>query len=176
MLPLHELLQQIQEFVEAGGYVLNAIFVISVLLWTLIVERYLYLHFGHRHRLRQAQAYWQARPDCSSWRARKVRQAMISKMSLQLHEFLPWIRSLIAICPLLGLLGTVTGMIHVFDTIAILGHGNPRAMAAGISMATIPTMAGMVVTLSGLFFSAHLHRRAAFESQKARDVLRANRG
>ena len=175
MLPLPDHLQPLQEFVEAGGPVLSAIFLVSVLLWTLIVERYLYLRFGHRRRVRRAQAYWQARDDCSSWRAHKIRQAMISEISLHLYQFLPWIKSLIAICPLLGLLGTVTGMIQVFDTIAVLGHGNPRAMAAGISMATIPTMAGMVVTLSGLFFNTHLHRRAALESQRTRDMLRTDR-
>ena len=106
---------------------------------------------------------------------RKIRQAMLSEISLRLHQHLPWIKSLIAVCPLLGLLGTVTGMIQVFDTIAVLGHGNPRAMASGISMATIPTMAGMVVTLSGLFFSAHLGRQAALESQRASDALRPDR-
>ncbi len=79
-----------------------------------------------------------------------------------------------AVCPLLGLLGTVTGMIHVFDVMAIQGSGNARAMAAGISMATTPTMAGMVVALSGLFFSSRLQQRAGLERQKAADLLYAD--
>ena len=50
-----------------------------------------------------------------------------------------------------GLLGTVTGMIEVFDVMAITGSGNARSMASGVSKATIPTMAGMVGALSGVF-------------------------
>ncbi len=53
---------------------------------------------------------------------------------------------------MLGLLGTVVGMIHVFDVMAVTGNGNARSMASGISQATISTMAGMVIAISGLYF------------------------
>ena len=46
---------------------------------------------------------------------------------------MPVIKVLIALCPLMGLLGTVVGMVQVFDTLAITGTGSPRAMASGIS-------------------------------------------
>jgi choline dehydrogenase-like flavoprotein len=72
----------------------------------------------------------------------------------------------------LGLLGTVTGMIQVFDVLALEGNNHPRAMANGISMATIPTMAGMVVALFGLFFSSRLQQRAGAERQRAAEMLR----
>ena len=62
------------------------------------------------------------------------------------------IQTLIALCPVLGLLGTVTGMIEVFEVLSFLGTGNPRAMSSGVAMATIPTMSGMVITLFGLYF------------------------
>ena len=84
---------------------------------------------------------------------------------------LPVIRSLVAVCPLLGLLGTVTGMIEVFDVMAIAGAGNARAMAAGGSKATIPTMAGMVAALSGLAVSAQLDRFARDRTQRLADHL-----
>ena len=61
------------------------------------------------------------------------------------------IQGLIALCPLLGLLGTVTGMIDVFDIMAITGTGNARAMASGIARATLPTMTGLFVSIVGLF-------------------------
>ena len=54
-------------------------------------------------------------------------------------------------CPLLGLLGTVTGMIEVFDIMAITGTGNARAMASGIARATLPTMTGLFISIVGLF-------------------------
>jgi biopolymer transport protein ExbB len=70
---------------------------------------------------------------------------------------------------MLGLLGTVTGMIEVFDVMALAGSGNSRAMAAGVSKATIPTMAGMVAALSGLILSAQLDRFAGRESGRLAD-------
>ena len=63
-------------------------------------------------------------------------------MDLELQRGLQIIKSLVALCPMLGLLGTVTGMIEVFDVMAIAGSGNVRGMAGGISKATLPTMAG----------------------------------
>ena len=61
------------------------------------------------------------------------------------------IKTLVSLAPLLGLLGTVTGMIGVFEVLATTGGGDARSMAAGVSQATIPTMAGMVAALSGVF-------------------------
>ena len=72
---------------------------------------------------------------------------------------------------MLGLLGTVTGMIEVFDVMAIAGSGNVRGMAGGISKATLPTMAGMVAALSGLIFSVQLERRARREGRLMADRL-----
>jgi biopolymer transport protein ExbB len=157
---------------EAGGPVLWAIFAVSLLLWTLIVLRYLDLIHRHPKRLEAARREWAERSEHSSWFAQQVRRALISQLSVELHRSLPLIKALIAVCPLLGLLGTVTGMIHVFDVMAYVGGGNVKAMADGISLATIPTMAGMVVAISGLFFSANLSRRADLEANWAADQLR----
>ncbi len=157
---------------DAGGPVLWVIFVVSLLLWTLIILRYADLMHRHPKRLEAARRDWDRRPEHSSWFAQQVRRALISHLSLELHRSLPLIKALIAVCPLLGLLGTVTGMIHVFDVMAYAGGGNVKAMADGISLATIPTMAGMVVAISGLFFSADLSRRTNLEADRAADQLR----
>jgi biopolymer transport protein ExbB len=175
MLPVREYLELLREFFASGGYVLWTIFLVSLLLWALIIERYAYLRLKYPGELEQLVGAWRRRADQSSWFARKIRLALISDLSLRLTRSLALIKSLIAICPLLGLLGTVTGMIHVFDVIAVLGTGNARAMANGISLATIPTMAGLVVALSGLFFSVRLGQRIALEQQKAADLLREYR-
>jgi len=78
---------------------------------------------------------------------------------------------LVALCPLLGLLGTVTGMISVFQVMATSGSGNVRAMAAGVSQATVPTMAGMVGALSGVLLVTLLSRRAVREVHYLEDTL-----
>jgi len=77
----------------------------------------------------------------------------------------------VAICPLLGLLGTVTGMIEVFDVMAAAGNSNPRAMASGVTKATIPTMSGLLAALSGLYFSVQLKRFAQKETDKLNEAL-----
>ena len=169
-----ESFEQILLFMERGGNVLWGIFAVSLVLWSLIIERYVYLLLAHPKHLKQTIKSWRSRSDTSSWAAHKIREAWLSEISLHLTRYLSLIKTLIAVCPLLGLLGTVTGMIHVFDVIAIQGNGNTRAMAAGISMATMPTMAGMVVALSGLFFSSQLQHRAGLERQRAAELLYAS--
>jgi biopolymer transport protein ExbB len=62
-------------------------------------------------------------------------------------------------------------MIAVFETMATQGTGNARLMASGISMATIPTMAGMVAALSGVFFSSRLEARARMVKAKLVDSM-----
>ncbi len=76
-----------------------------------------------------------------------------------------------AILPLLGLLGTVTGMIQVFNVMAVVGTSNARLMAGGVSAATIPTMAGLVAALSGLYLAVYLQRRANKATHVITDIL-----
>ena len=71
---------------------------------------------------------------------------------------------------MLGLLGTVTGMIEVFDVMAG-GGGNTRGMAAGVSKATLPTMAGMVAAISGMLFSTQLEQYVEGETSRSQDQL-----
>jgi len=77
-----------------------------------------------------------------------------------LEKYTGTIALLAAIAPLLGLLGTVTGMIKTFDVIATYGTGNARALAAGISEALITTETGLVLAVPGLFFVSFIERHA----------------
>ncbi len=155
----------IKAFMDAGGFVLWAIFFVSILLWFLLIERLLFFRFSLPGLRQHWLSQWMNRSDHITWQARMLRQKVLSEANLELGFSAPLIRVLITIAPLLGLLGTVTGMITVFDVMAIEGSGNARAMASGVSRATIPTMAGMVVAITGLFlekryrnmFSSELH-------------------
>jgi biopolymer transport protein ExbB len=140
--------------------VLKAIFVVTLLMWILISERLWYLRWGYKRDQAQALARWRDRDDKTSWSAEQIRMRLVSVMKHKLNHSLPMVATLVAVCPLFGLLGTVSGMIEVFDVMAIAGSGNPRAMAGGVSAATIPTMAGMVAALSGLYPSVRLVRNA----------------
>ena len=75
------------------------------------------------------------------------------------------------LAPLLGLFGTVTGMIDVFNILAVTGGGDAKSMAGGVSKATLPTMAGMVAALSGVFGQIYINKIADTQSELLKDQL-----
>ena len=156
----------IQDFVDQGGPVLWVIFAACLLLWLLILERAWFVRITWPRRAKCLVAEWNARDDCFSWRAKKIREATVSEVNMELHALLPLIQMLVALCPLLGLLGTVLGMIGVFEVIAVSGNDDAQAMARGVYRATIPTMAGLVVALTGIYFTVRLRRLADRETSR----------
>jgi len=161
---------KIMTFMETGGDVLWAIAAITLLMWAMIFERIGYFFAVHKQVVAQSIQDWEARPERRSWSARQIREGMVSRGVAQITGTLPLIQTCVMLCPLLGLLGTVTGMITVFDAMATVG-GNARSMAAGVSMATIPTMAGMIASISGLVGAEFLKRKVAFEIELFQDNL-----
>jgi biopolymer transport protein ExbB len=172
MVALANFFDSIRGFIELGGDVLWAIGLVLLVMWTLIIERYWYYFRVLPSRRRKILAAWEERTDHQSWHASRIREELISGLSLEMKRNISTIQTLIAVCPLLGLLGTVTGMVAVFDVMAFFGTGNARAMAAGVSQATIPTMSGMVAALSGLYFGSYLERKAEVETERLEDLLR----
>lgn len=162
---------EIQDFLVAGGTVLLWIGAVLFLLWTLIIERFWYLRTLHPQAVQNAVKAWTSRPETRSWHAAQIRRRLIAEVSESLNRSLGTINTLVAVCPLLGLLGTVTGMIEVFDIMAVTGSSSARAMATGVTKATIPTMAGMVAALSALYPSVSLQQRARSETQRTADLL-----
>lgn len=156
----------VQDFIEQGGPVLWLIFAACLLLWLLILERAWYVRITWPAKARELVRQWNERQDCASWRAKKIREATISEAQMQLHALLPLIQMLVALCPLLGLLGTVLGMIGVFEVISVSGNNDAQAMARGVYRATIPTMAGLVVALTGIYFTVRLKRLADRETSR----------
>lgn len=173
---MSQMILDVQAFLETGGGVLNFIGLVTVVMWTLMLERFYYFYRVFPKISESVQQEWQTRSEHSSWAAHQIRRLKVSEMRMQLEDGLPYIRVLVALCPLLGLLGTVTGMIEVFDVMAVAGSGNAKAMAGGVSKATIPTMAGMVAALSGLILSARLELFAADEGERLADRLYIEHG
>jgi biopolymer transport protein ExbB len=160
MLALLDAYEAIRDFLELGGPVLRVIAVVILLMWVMILERLIFFRTGLSVLIKEAFETWERRPERKSWNAHRIREAMISRVRMEANSGLPMIQTLVALCPLLGLLGTVTGMITVFQVMAVAGTGNARSMASGVSMATVPTMAGMVGALSGVFLVTILTRTA----------------
>lgn len=90
---------------------------------------------------------------------RKSLEGLQGRLQSQLERHVTTILTLAAIAPLLGLFGTVAGMIDTFQGIARLGLGDARVMASGISQALITTQTGLIVAVPGLLIGNFLLRR-----------------
>jgi biopolymer transport protein ExbB len=139
------------DFFDRGGPVIIVLFVLAIVMITLLIER-LFFFISELKELsdisyKEVSTY----KDINSWVLNKIKSKNISVINVAANRNLLLIQGLIALCPLLGLLGTVTGMIEVFDIMAITGTGNARAMASGIARATLPTMTGLFISIVGLF-------------------------
>jgi len=161
----------LQEFLGTGGNVLFVIMITAFVLWSFILERFAYYFFAHKPLMKGLTQEWDARTDKSSWKAHAIRDEMVSQVKVKTDQNVGIIKTLVAVAPLLGLLGTVTGMIEVFDVMALSGSSNARLMAGGVFKATIPTMAGMMVALSGLYFPSHFERKSRRETAYFADEL-----
>jgi len=160
------------DFMAAGGPEMWVLAGLCVIYWTLVFERLWFMHrifplWVEEHRL----AWEQLDHLSGSWQ-RSVRTAWLAQAQQRLGGPLRLGKTLVALYPLLGLLGTVSGMIAVFDVLALSGAGNPRSMAAGVWRATLPTMAGMVLAITGLFSLARLERSAERILEQLADQLR----
>jgi biopolymer transport protein ExbB len=168
---LAELFLDVRDFIEAGGNVLLAIALVTFVMWTGLLERFWYLRRVHPRAAQRVQQLWKARADHASWNAHQIRRLLVSETALELTRGMSLIKTCVALCPLCGLLGTVTGMVEVFDVMAIAGSGNVRGMASGVWKATVPTMAGMVAAISGMLTSVVLERRVRDETDRIADRL-----
>lgn len=171
MLWFTEALEQITAFLDRGGWVLYLIMATIFLIWFFLFERSMYLRTAHKVRVKRVVDEWEERHERTSWHAHQIRQEMLAGAKMALDKNMGLIKALIAMCPLFGLLGTVTGMIEVFEVMSLLGGGNPRAMASGISKATMPTMAGMVGAIIGVLGLSVLERMISAEKTHVEDKL-----
>ena len=146
---------------EQGGLTLWAILFASILLWILIIERY-WFHWREMPKIRTRlyQDWLDQRGSVAELlRFRRV-EALVGDLRAEARRNLLALNALTVILPLLGLLGTVSGMIKVFEVITVFGSGNTRGMASGISEALVTTMAGLFTALSGIYFVSDLETRA----------------
>jgi len=169
---LSEALLSIRDFMEQGGTVLWLIAILVFFMWGMIFERIWYLSHGHNSYIDKLANQWNSRKDKTSWYALQVRERLISQAKFEINKNLSMIQTCIMLAPLFGLLGTVTGMIEVFQVMAFSGGGDARAMAGGVSKATLPTMAGMVVALSGVFASIYLNSASTRHESNLDEIIK----
>lgn len=173
---------RVADYLIGGGPVMIPLLLTSLLMWVLIFQRVFCLRRLYRVRLSRAEARFHVQegrmPDrptgivarlVADFLVRRTGRRDLDRFILDesvlglvrdLDRHLALIGALAAAAPLLGLLGTVVGMITTFDIIAVYGTGNARAMAGGISEALITTQTGLLVAIPGLYMKHFLARRA----------------
>ncbi len=87
-----------------------------------------------------------------------------------LQKWLPFIAITAAIAPLLGLLGTVSGMISTFSALSVVGTGDPKLLSGGISEALVTTLFGLIVAIPALILHSLLSRRSQGISQMTEKI------
>jgi biopolymer transport protein ExbB len=165
------LLRAVSELIDGGGPFVFGIFATGVLMWAMIAERYVYFLTILPGRIRGTLAAWEARPEHESWCARQIRQLYISRLNAEMTTGFPIMQVLVPLSPLLGLVGTVSGMLEVFDSMALRGSADARTMASGVSHAMICTMTGLAVSISGLYPMHYFRSRARRETELVSDKL-----
>ena len=147
---LTELYISLRDFMEQGGPVLWYIAILVTFMCALILERIYYFIFVHDKYAEDIKSRYLSIKFKTPWHKYQTKTRFISEGKISINQNIQLIQVCIALCPLFGLMGTVTGMIEVFQVMAFTGGGDARSMAGGVSKATLPTMAGMVSSLSGV--------------------------
>ncbi len=137
-----------------------AIFVLGQVGWIIALERWWFLR-GARGRLRSEleKTLAETHPLGDSASRNRTRESLHKNLPA-LHENLSTLSVIAAASPLLGLLGTVSGIMATFHVITLYGAGNPAMMAGGIAKALLTTEAGLVVAFPLILLHNHLRNRA----------------
>ena len=164
------------DLMTRGGPVMWVIFAVAWLAIIMLVERLLRISAWRRHAIRD-QANFDKDPTYKpsesnspiamliqrmNWQELNDRDDVAQQLNIQLSELMPKLEGSLptiaiigSLLPMLGLLGTVTGMINVFEVIALQGTGEPQEMAHGISQALLTTASGLIIAIP-VIFAHHL--------------------
>lgn len=165
------------DVMHRGGPVMWVIFVAAWIAIILLVERAFQVQAWMRQAIKDQQALdrepqYQPKNGRSrraspvgqiiakiNWPAVTSKEDLAKQINIQFAELMPLMESglptiavLGSLMPMLGLLGTVVGMIDVFEVIALHGTGSPQEMANGISQALLTTAAGLIIAIPVIFF------------------------
>jgi len=178
-----DVLSQALDYLAQGGWIMIPLGICSIAMWILIFERFQAyaaltrkdigiaraveaVQAGSLQKQRDGMratlvdAYLGKRAGEPELDA-KILQECALEQRAELKRYLSFIAVLAAVAPLLGLLGTVLGMIETFEVISFFGTGNAKAMAGGISVALVTTQTGLLVAIPGILVSGVLSKRAA---------------
>lgn len=137
--------------------ILWALFVVCVAMFAIAIEKWLFLQTRWRTWRAHWIVCWSLKQHQQTWYGHQIQQSWLAQGRWLLYRRLRFLKCLVGLCPMLGLLGTVTGMIALFDALSF-GHRSFSALSQGIALATIPTLVGMSLALIGLVLHGRLVR------------------
>lgn len=175
------------DLMNRGGPVMWVIFTVAWVAIIMLVERTLRINNWRNHALRdheqlEKKAHFKPTAinghDASpiailvwrlDWKTIRSKEDVAEQLNIQLAELMPRLEGTLptiavigSLLPMLGLLGTVTGMIEVFQVIALQGTGDPQEMAHGISQALLTTASGLIIAIPVIFAHHILVRRLRY--------------
>ncbi|MBN2531089.1 MAG: MotA/TolQ/ExbB proton channel family protein [Deltaproteobacteria bacterium] len=186
--------EQLSSYLKSGGFVMVPLVLLAGVLWfglgfrmfTLrrgssrtvrkLIERW---HSGRRQRVKGiipraiAMALSELRPGVPDIRHRLT--SKLAPFDVEMERYSVLTKAIVAVAPLLGLLGTVSGMIETFDSLADMSlFAQSGGIAGGISLALFTTQMGLAVAIPGLLIGRVLDQRQTslqMEIQKIKDVV-----
>ncbi len=177
-----ETIETIWFSIQKGGPVMLPLIVVSVWMWHLIALKVMWVFRVRRNRLEMSQsiaciteekpaglsdlgpkgkalAYFLKNRRFDPKSDRILWETAVHRQVFPLNQHMSAILVLAAVAPLLGLLGTVTGMVDTFRVIGMAGTGNPQALASGIEEALITTQTGLLIAIPGLLVGQTLRKQ-----------------
>ncbi len=181
------MLEGFSSLMERGGPIMWIIFFTAWIAFIMLAERAIQVHLWIKQALHDQQglennpSYQPMEPKGRNgspvavllhrlnWKEINNRSDLAKQMNIQLAELMPRLEGTLptiaiigSLLPMLGLLGTVIGMIEVFEVIATHGTGDPAQMAHGISQALLTTASGLICAIPVIFIHHLLVRRLGF--------------
>ncbi len=181
MVELGTLLDRILFYIEQGGFIMYPLAISTFFLWYGLGYRYSVLQRGNRRSVRvlveRYRAGYARKPEgiideavvrgiaivqsCRPEDARDLLDEAFLPYEMRLKKFSVMVNTIVIVAPLMGLLGTVTGMIETFDSLADRSlFSQSGGIAGGIAQALFTTQMGLVVAIPGLVVGRILDRRA----------------
>ncbi|MGZ8239901.1 MAG: MotA/TolQ/ExbB proton channel family protein [Methylobacter sp.] len=193
-----ELLVEIKEFMDKGGFVMQPLLFLTMLLWYGLGYRFWVLRRSGRYTIRELIEHkngdWQQHKPrdiveeavrdgfaLKNLAPKNLRKHLDSEFYIyekEIRRFTALIKIVVVIAPLMGLLGTVTGMIETFDSLAEMAlFTQSGGIAGGIAQALFTTQMGLSVAIPGVLAKSALdrkQRRIQSELEQAKDLLCLN--
>lgn len=184
---MSNLLSDLLEFTDAGGYVMLPLVILTFVLWFAIGCRYWLLRRGTKRSVRALidinasgwsgkergiidyavktgielkQQYQLVQDDMLAGSYRKLLDSHFYPFEKAIRQYSVTIKAIVVVAPLLGLLGTVSGMIETFDSLGDMAlFTQSGGIAGGISQALFTTQMGLVVAIPGALIQGILNRK-----------------